>query len=146
MYSLVMFLHDIYFIDDANVMMPATFGWPVKREREYVVLRHRQQAIPMVSPLSRFSKIFHRLCMTSWREICFLAQGTAAGVVDDEFEQELRWALSRPTVPSTNHTNTNPFENALSKMERKHLVGYHNQFMGTATAFQLNQKPEERMG
>ena len=145
LYLLVKFVHDIYFIDDANIMMPTTFGWPVKREREYFVLRHRQQAMPMVSPLSQFSKRFHRLCMISWREFFFLEHGTAAGVVDDEFAQELRWALSRPTVPSTNHTNTNPFENALTKMERKHLVGYRNKFAGAATAFQLNQNPEERM-
>lgn len=49
------------------MLSPLMIGDPINREREFVKMVHKQKAVEVISPLSRFCKRFFRMCQWSWK-------------------------------------------------------------------------------
>ena len=149
---IVEFLSQTYFVDpaeDMSPMTPSAFGWAITRPREYYVLRHRQKAVPLVSPLSRFTRRFHAACRWSRHEFFWLHKFDGedeACAIRDELDKELRWAQKCDTCPNRvfaplPHRCKNAFLLALNQMEADFLQGYIAKRDFPARAVQLNQDP-----
>lgn len=139
------FLFHLYFMD-VWVGDPTTFGWPFARSRQFIRFRHRSKCLAEISPVSNFMKMFWRAASFEWEQIYFMHQqkNRNAGVVENELEQELQWARSRPTrrakslsEPVTLENHSEPFRACLTDTEELFWQGYQHKFPGKAG--QLNQ-------
>jgi site-specific DNA-cytosine methylase len=124
-----------YFIDSV-VHCPTTFGWPVRRQRRWTVLRHKETVLEAVSSLDNVLQLFNREQGCTWHEF-FVAPS-------EEQLAELRWAATRKgslwpwpkelkdvkAVHKINNivledlSNESCFRNALARFETETLQGY----------------------
>ena len=81
------YLGRYYFIDTCTEDS-MSFGWPSRRNRRWIIMRHRAKTTNAISPLSRFTQRFYRVCKTTWVSF-FVAEKS-------EQEEEQAWAAGRP--------------------------------------------------
>ena len=84
---LASFLQDSYYMDAADAC-PMQFGWATRRQRMFVVFRHRVKTRPMISSLDKWLLQFHRRATFTWRDYF---QSTP-----QQYHDEKVWALHRP--------------------------------------------------
>ncbi|CAE7587716.1 unnamed protein product [Symbiodinium sp. CCMP2592] len=146
---LIRFLGDKYWMERA-VLDPCLLGFPVAREREFIVCHHKVKCLATLSPVSRFQKRFYRACAWSWHQFFFMhldcVQERQLGVVVDELQEELRWEhdKSMNSVEVSNLQDTAVWESSLSAMEWRFLQEYRCRWPGTA--YMLNQDPSAGHG
>jgi hypothetical protein len=79
------FMSFFYYLEPL-VLDSTQFGSSGARKRLWIRARHKVKVMSEVSPLSRFSKRFHRACAMAWRDFYFmhLEANCDHGVVQDE--------------------------------------------------------------
>ena len=127
----------------AKIEAQAFGGWNT-RTRGYLNLRHRVKSmVELSSPLTRFQRRFHRVCACSWHDAYWVhslgAEDYGLLAVDDELNEDLRWASKRPSTAWSQDADlvgveakwvgaklTHPevFKRALNDMETRLLAGY----------------------
>ena len=153
---IAMFLGHAYFMD-VIVIDALDVGWPSKRERKWIVLRHKQKIISETSPLSSFVRRFWRACQTTWREYFFAhkyrntnkSDNTAMG--EDEFIKEIEWAQNRKASCAFGAAPLDPndpksFSACLNSTEISYLDEYMSKDPRGELVYQLNQNPLAGMG
>lgn len=127
------------------------YGSACARMRQFIVMKHRFKVLAELSPASRFLRRFHRAVCYSWREHFFMNTPIVDGVIKNEAEVELRWAMRRPT--SLAHSmceepvdirDPKAFLNALTETETMYLQSYKAQHPNQC--YSLNQDPDSGHG
>ena len=155
-------LGGMYFVQEC-ILNPAHFGFPVVRERKWVLLRHRYKTGAFSSPMNLFTYMFtqdrhpkHEHTHTgipAW-DVYF------AGKPEDMY-QELLWACSRPESKAKTTDGCSKFQSlaefvqayhtdfesvkdeffrSLTETETRFLVEYRS--LAPGMAYSLNQNPD----
>eukprot|EP00439_Symbiodinium_sp_Y106_P019951 s1554_g2.t1 len=155
-------LGDMYFVQEC-ILNPAHFGFPVVRERKWVLLRHKYKTGAFSSPMNLFTYMFTqdrcpkhdytRTGMPAW-DVYF------AGRPEDMY-QELLWACSRPESKAKTTDGCSKFQSlaefvqayhtdfesvkdeffrSLTETETRFLVEYRS--LAPGMAYSLNQNPD----
>ena len=130
-----------------STMESHRLGNSTRRTRGYLNLRHRVKALPSVPPLSRFVRRFYRCCQTTWLDAFWahtLEDANAWLGIENELEQDLQWAKSRPTAGALKGRHgVGPYEAALTDMEATHWLEYCRT-NGQWEACMLGQNPKSQ--
>jgi len=65
-------------------MDPPILGYPYARPRSFLRLRHKVKVMSELSPLSSFSRRFHRAVNFAWKDVFFMTEYPQIGVVPNE--------------------------------------------------------------
>ena len=148
---IIRFLGPHYYLE-TTILDPALLGYPFSREREFIIMHHKQKCLPQISPLARFQKRFYRACAWSWKEmfLMHLPEMQGKGVIEQECENDLQWARNRPTCEAgaleepIDLLDATVWEDSLTISEKRFLEEYRRAWPNTA--YQLNQDPSSGHG
>ena len=131
-------LGSLYFVQEC-ILNPVHFGFPVVRERKWVLLRHRYKTGAFSSPMNIFSYMFTqerhpkhgdgdgrtgytRTSIPKW-DVYFVGK-------PEDMYQELLWACSRPESKAKATGGRSKFESLA-----EFLQAYHNDFESVKDEF-----------
>eukprot|EP00959_Pyramimonas_sp_CCMP1952_P451851 9460377-Pyramimonas_sp.AAC.1 len=121
-----------------DILDPTRFGWVGRRPRFYAMLILKDSLMTQYCDMTLMASFFSRQCDISWRDLMLST--------DKEKEDEIKWALSRPTSISKGKeveevlAMANPFLATLTTFENGVLRDY--QGVRPGGCYVLSQRPQ----